>query len=233
PINYIFVSKFVTLKIKVTYYTLQVFIFRVRRGPFEEDFYQCVTYGFYTTVWEEKLYTTSTLVLMFILPLLTIITTYICTFYTIARNEQVFRECDSDKQMHVLRQKLFRKAKIKSLQITVVIVLAFVVCWTPYYMMMLTYIFLDPEAQLSQEVQSGIFFFGMSNSMVNPVIYGAFHLRKRGGKRRYQSSRFQSQSTINLKKRKNNAASSALETTCGVSVVEEETVLNHFENRWR
>ncbi|BES93570.1 receptor [Nesidiocoris tenuis] len=30
--------------------------------------------------------------------------------------------------------------------------------------------------QLSEELQKGIFFFGMSNSLVNPLIYGAFHL---------------------------------------------------------
>lgn len=30
--------------------------------------------------------------------------------------------------------------------------------------------------QMGEELQSGIFFFGMSNSLVNPLIYGAFHL---------------------------------------------------------
>lgn len=29
---------------------------------------------------------------------------------------------------------------------------------------------------MGEELQSGIFFFGMSNSLVNPLIYGAFHL---------------------------------------------------------
>nr|CAD7266062.1 unnamed protein product [Timema shepardi] len=30
----------------------------------------------------------------------------------------------------------------------------------------------------SEDLQSAIFFFGMSNSLVNPLIYGAFHLWK-------------------------------------------------------
>lgn len=30
--------------------------------------------------------------------------------------------------------------------------------------------------QQREELLAGIFFFGMSNSLVNPVIYGAFHL---------------------------------------------------------
>lgn len=28
--------------------------------------------------------------------------------------------------------------------------------------------------QLSDDLQSGIFFFGMSNSLINPLIYGLF-----------------------------------------------------------
>jgi len=27
-------------------------IFRVARGPFIEEFYQCVTFGFYTALWQ-------------------------------------------------------------------------------------------------------------------------------------------------------------------------------------
>lgn len=77
------------------------------------------------------------------------------------------------------RRKIIHKAKLKSLMITVVIVLAFVICWTPYYVMMIIFIFLEPDDQLSAELQSAIFFFGSSTAMINPLIYGAFHLRRR------------------------------------------------------
>lgn len=33
-------------------YSFQGFIFRVVRGPFIEEFHQCVTFGFYTAVWQ-------------------------------------------------------------------------------------------------------------------------------------------------------------------------------------
>lgn len=37
--------------------------------------------------------------------------------------------------------------------------------------------------QLGDDLQDAIFFFGMSNSLVNPLIYGAFHLCPgKGGK---------------------------------------------------
>lgn len=192
----------------------QVFIFRVQRGPFEEEFYQCVTYGFYSAQWQEQLYTTVSLVLMFLLPLVTLITTYICTFYTISIQRSFFVPAKdgsnrSKQQNHQRRQhkadglappghsamddarrKLLHKAKMKSLMITVVIVLAFIVCWTPYYCMMIIFIFLDPDDQLTEELQAGIFFFGSSTAMINPLIYGVFHLRRRPsrGSKQFNSS---------------------------------------------
>jgi hypothetical protein len=32
--------------------------------------------------------------------------------------------------------------------------------------------------QVGEDLRNGIFFFGMSNSLINPLIYGAFHLWK-------------------------------------------------------
>ncbi|XP_054711175.1 gonadotropin-releasing hormone receptor-like [Uloborus diversus] len=155
----------------------QVFVFSVMRGPFQEEFYQCVTYAFYTAQWQEQLYTTLSLILMFLLPLIILITTYITTFRTIASQEKMFSERLSRSAIDNARQKILHKAKIKSLMITVVIVLTFVVCWTPYYVTMIIFIFLEPDEQLSQDLQAAIFFFGSSTAMLNPLIYGAFHLR--------------------------------------------------------
>lgn len=36
--------------------------------------------------------------------------------------------------------------------------------------------FLNFEFQFGDDLMSAIFFFGMSNSVVNPIIYGAFSL---------------------------------------------------------
>ncbi|GBM88338.1 hypothetical protein AVEN_196975-1 [Araneus ventricosus] len=64
---------------------LQAVIFRLAKGPFIEDFYQCVTYGFYTAPWQEQLYTSFSLLFMFLIPLCILITTYSTTFATIAK----------------------------------------------------------------------------------------------------------------------------------------------------
>ncbi|XP_058056206.1 gonadotropin-releasing hormone receptor [Anopheles bellator] len=163
--------------------TPQWMIFRLAKGPFVEDFYQCVTHGFYTYRWQEQLYTTFTLVFMFIIPLLILIGTYLSTFMTISSSEKIFRIDTSAvdrttyyRRSDTNRQRLIHKAKMKSLRISVVIVVAFIVCWTPYYIMMLIFMFLNPTERFGEDLQSGIFFFGMSNSLINPLIYGAFHL---------------------------------------------------------
>ncbi|XP_052863797.1 gonadotropin-releasing hormone receptor [Anopheles cruzii] len=163
--------------------TPQWMIFRLAKGPFVEDFYQCVTHGFYTSRWQEQLYTTFTLVFMFIIPLLILIGTYLSTFMTISSSEKIFRIDTSAvdrttyyRRSDTNRQRLIHKAKMKSLRISVVIVVAFIVCWTPYYIMMLIFMFLNPTERFGEDLQSGIFFFGMSNSLINPLIYGAFHL---------------------------------------------------------
>lgn len=46
------------------------------------------------------------------------------------------------------RRNIFQRAKVKSLKISILIVSAFVVCWAPYYFMMITFIFLKPDQQV-------------------------------------------------------------------------------------
>lgn len=45
----------------------------------------------------------------------------------------------------VNRRRIIHRAKMKSLRISVVIVVAFIVCWTPYYIMMIIFMFLNPD----------------------------------------------------------------------------------------
>lgn len=46
------------------------------------------------------------------------------------------------------RSNIFQKAKTRSLRISIIIVTAFVICWAPYYFMMMTFIFLQPDQQV-------------------------------------------------------------------------------------
>ena len=90
-------------------------------------------------------------------------------------------------QGHV-RSDLFRKAKRKALRMSIVIVAAFIVCWTPYYVLFTCFTFFDIR-EMPQRTMLYLSFIGLSNSLLNPIIYGAFHLcnvhSPRSERRRY------------------------------------------------
>lgn len=67
------------------------------------------------------------------------------------------------------------KARMKTLKMTVVIVLSFVVCWTPYYLLGLWYWFHPDVVRLTPEyVHHALFVFGNLNTCCDPVIYGFY-----------------------------------------------------------
>lgn len=68
---------------------------------------------------------------------------------------------------------------------SVVIVLCFIICWTPYYLLGLWYWFFpdDLEGKVSHSLTHILFIFGLFNTCLDPVIYGLFTIRFRRGLR--------------------------------------------------
>ncbi|XP_022236108.1 vasopressin V2 receptor-like [Limulus polyphemus] len=67
------------------------------------------------------------------------------------------------------------RARARTLRMTITIVLAFFWCWTPYVVIVLWYqIDLDSAKELATEIQSALFMFAVSNSCVNPLVYGSY-----------------------------------------------------------
>ncbi|XP_050400704.1 gonadotropin-releasing hormone receptor isoform X2 [Patella vulgata] len=196
----------------------QAVIFNVRRGPFKQEFYQCVTMGSYAKMWQRQVYSISSLLLMFMIPLVIIGTAYGLIFSTISRKSKEFTVRDGYGCYHyrtkssqdsvkkymcitasddkstttgerngrttsyneIPRSNLLRKAKRKSLRMSIVIVLVFIICWTPYYVIFICLTFSDRE-EIHPEIYTFLmcfFFVGMSNAMLNPLIYGAFQICK-------------------------------------------------------
>ncbi|KAG6456791.1 hypothetical protein O3G_MSEX009949 [Manduca sexta] len=185
----------------------QTVVFRVAKGPFVEEFYQCVTHGFYTERWQEQAYTTLSLVFMFVLPLSQHCSGSEKVFKPEVRRQEKYFTPDMN------RRRLIDRAKMKSLRMSVVIVAAFLVWWAPYYVMMIIFTFLNPDKDQSEELLSGIFFFGMSNSLVNPVIYGAFHLWPKKKRSHRHSDRESGGHHASLLRRGDNNTSSIRLTT--------------------
>lgn len=67
------------------------------------------------------------------------------------------------------------KARMKTLRMTVVIVLSFVVCWAPYYLLGIWYWFQPDVLRVTPEyVHHALFVFGNLNTCCDPVIYGLY-----------------------------------------------------------
>lgn len=70
------------------------------------------------------------------------------------------------------------KAKIQTIKMTFVIIITFIVCWTPYYVISLWYWFFKLSAsQLDLRVQRILLTFAVSNSCFNPIVYGYFSVK--------------------------------------------------------
>ncbi|CAN8002087.1 unnamed protein product [Ixodes hexagonus] len=72
-----------------------------------------------------------------------------------------------------------QRARNRTLRLTIIIVLAFFWCWTPYVTMVLWYQ-LDPDGaeHVNGYLQSSLFMFAVSNSCVNPLVYGSYSLTR-------------------------------------------------------
>ena len=76
-----------------------------------------------------------------------------------------------------VRNNLLKKAKRKALRMSVFIVAAFMCCWFPYYVIYTGMAF-GYWDKVDSAINTGLLTIGISNSMLNPIIYGAFQLCK-------------------------------------------------------
>ncbi|KAI1295770.1 Gonadotropin-releasing hormone II receptor [Halotydeus destructor] len=70
------------------------------------------------------------------------------------------------------RDLIVKRARARTLKMTIIIVVAFIVCWTPYAMMVIWYQF-DAESfqSIDPMVQQLLFIFAIANACVNPFVY--------------------------------------------------------------
>lgn len=78
---------------------------------------------------------------------------------------------------------------MRTLKMSIVIVLSFIICWTPYYLLGLWHWFFpdDLEGKVSHSLTHILFIFGLINACLDPVIYGLFTIHFRKGVRRLYS----------------------------------------------
>ena len=89
-----------------------------------------------------------------------------------------FRQAAATRQSDLSK---IERARSRTLKLTVLIVSVFIVCFTPYAVLVFWYQ-VDKESalQLDQTIQESLFLFAVSNSILNPYLYGIYskNLRK-------------------------------------------------------
>lgn len=91
-------------------------------------------------------------------------------------------------EVHLRRSKNnIPRARLRTLKMSVVIVLSFIICWTPYYLLGLWYWFSpdDLEGKVSHSLTHILFIFGLLNACLDPMIYGLFTIHFQKGLLRY------------------------------------------------
>ncbi|XP_042271291.1 gonadotropin-releasing hormone II receptor-like isoform X2 [Thunnus maccoyii] len=141
---------------------------------------QCTTRGSFVTHWQETAYNMFTFSCLFLLPLVIMIICYTRIFIQISK--RMTKKSLSPNEPHLRCSKNnIPKARMRTLKMSIVIVICFIVCWTPYYLLGLWYWFFpdDLEGKVSHSLTHILFIFGLFNTCLDPIIYGLFTIRFR------------------------------------------------------
>ncbi|XP_061700612.1 gonadotropin-releasing hormone II receptor-like [Syngnathoides biaculeatus] len=153
--------------------TPQLFVFGtvdVVLGDVGVHFIQCATHTSFSVRWQETSYNMFHFGTLYVLPLLVMSCCYgrimLHINNTHLKNKGQLRRSSSES---------ISKARMKTLKMTVIIVLSFVVCWTPYYLLGVWYWFQPEVVHFTPEyVHHGLFLFGNLNTCCDPLIYGFY-----------------------------------------------------------
>ncbi|KAL4711017.1 hypothetical protein ACJJTC_017982 [Scirpophaga incertulas] len=160
----------------------QSLVFRVMHHPRVPEFQQCVSFEAFASQRQELAYNVFCLCAVYFLPLMIITVCYACIFYEISKNSQESSEkCQqSDHSRVMLRrsdQRPLARARRRTLRMTVTIVTVFACCWLPYATMTLWYMLDRQSAEhVSAKVQDLFFIMAVSNSCMDPLVYGSYTL---------------------------------------------------------
>ncbi|KAM9860575.1 putative gonadotropin-releasing hormone II receptor [Aulostomus maculatus] len=160
----------------------QMFLFHNVTIIHPEDFTQCTTRGSFETRWQETAYNMFTFTCLFLLPLFIMITCYTRIFFEISK--RLKKDNRSTNEVHLRCSKNnIPRARMRTLKMSIIIVVSFIICWTPYYLLGLWYWFFpdDLEGKVSHSLTHILFIFGLVNACLDPIIYGLFttHFQKR------------------------------------------------------
>ncbi|XP_077527431.1 cardioacceleratory peptide receptor-like [Haemaphysalis longicornis] len=128
-------------------------------------------------LWQWQVYMTLVAGSLFFVPALLIAACYSVIVYTIWKRSKMLRGVHG-KETETRRASsrgVIPKAKVKTVKMTLIIVLAFVLCWSPYFVYDLLQVYGGtPQTQAAVAVATFVQSLAPLNSVANPLIYCLF-----------------------------------------------------------
>ncbi|XP_062251353.1 vasopressin V2 receptor [Platichthys flesus] len=152
----------------------QVFIFsRVEVAP---GVYDC--WAQFIKPWGTRAYVTWTTLVIFVLPILTVIVCQVRICRTVHINFHMKTQHVGEAHTKALSSRAssvtgVSKARAKTVKMTVVIVLTYIICWTPFFTVQLWSVW-DVQAPTQSAIFSILMLLASLNSCANPCIYLLF-----------------------------------------------------------
>ncbi|XP_078520713.1 vasopressin V2 receptor [Lissotriton helveticus] len=155
----------------------QIFIFSKTKLP--TGTYEC--YGDFIEPWGTKAYITWMTTAVFVLPTLVIATCQVLIFKEI--HDSIYLKSERitamlKKKTQLVNGKDSQKSEVttamtKTIRMTMVIVLVYVVCWAPFFLIQMWSVW-DPNAETERPVFVILMMLASLNSCTNPWIYTTF-----------------------------------------------------------
>uniref|UniRef100_M3XNW7 Type II GnRH receptor n=1 Tax=Mustela putorius furo TaxID=9669 RepID=M3XNW7_MUSPF len=148
-------------------------------------FTQCVTKGSFKARWQEITYNLFTFFCLFLLPLtaMTICYSRIVLSVPSPRTKKGNHAPAGEFALHRSLDNCSR-VRLRALRLALLVLVTFILCWTPYYLLGLWYWFSPTMlTEVPPSLSHILFLFGLLNAPLDPLLYGAFTL---GCQRRHE-----------------------------------------------
>ncbi|KAH8329495.1 hypothetical protein KR074_012030 [Drosophila pseudoananassae] len=158
----------------------QAFLFHVEEHPVVKGYFQCVTFHTLRNEFDNRLYQIASMTAMYAFPLIVFIYCYGSIYLEIYRKSQRVLKDVIAERFRRSNDDVLSRAKKRTLKMTITIVIVFIICWTPYYTIVIWYS-LDKSSvsQVNSLVRKALFIFASTNSCMNPLVYGLYNIRGR------------------------------------------------------
>ena len=143
--------------------------------------YGCHSKG-YTELWQRKVYFTFMMLYILVVPAMLLSYCYTNVAIVVWRQGKLFAMSNScSMRKSIVNTSAIPRAKIKTVKMTLSIIVSFIACWTPYFVTTLIKIYSNYKFFISPSVMAFVETAALLQSALNPILYGFFNIQiKRG-----------------------------------------------------